>query len=72
MKLNHLDLQGSDVQGSVKLFEDLFGLQLTSNRESPAIAFLSDGNGFVLVLQRQKQSSETYPKDFRVFRQICG
>ncbi len=64
MKLNHLDLQVSDVPSTVALFERVFGLQCESNRNSPAIAFLSDGDGFVLVLQRKKQPAETYPDGF--------
>ncbi len=64
MKLNHLDLQVSDVQRSVQLFEQLLGLQLQSSRTSPAIAILTDGDGFTLVLQRRKSETDTYPEGF--------
>lgn len=64
MKLNHLDLQVSDVQRSVEFFERGFGLRLTSNRNSPAIAFLTDGQGFVLVLQRC--AAPRYPEGFHL------
>ena len=64
MKLNHLDLQVSDVRQTVAFFENVFDLQLTSNRSSPAIAILSDGAGFVLVLQRQEKPS--YPEGFHL------
>ncbi len=64
MQLNHLDLQVSDVLVTVDFFERLFGLQLRSSRTSPAIAILSDGRGFVLVLQRQPKPS--YPAGFHL------
>jgi len=62
MKLNHLDLQVSDVQATVSFFETLLGLRLDSSRTSPAIAILSDGDGFVLVLQRH--TAPSYPEGF--------
>ena len=64
MKLNHLDLQVSDVQKSVAFFESVFDLELKSSRTSPAIAFLADGHGFVLVLQRAEKPS--YPEGFHL------
>ena len=64
MKLNHLDLQVSDVPRAAALFEELLGLELQSNRASPAIAIMTDGDGFTLVLQRRKGESETYPEGF--------
>jgi catechol 2,3-dioxygenase-like lactoylglutathione lyase family enzyme len=64
VKLNHLDLQVSDVQRSVALFEPLLGLQLQSSRTSPALAILTDGEGFTLVLQRRKNDADTYPEGF--------
>jgi catechol 2,3-dioxygenase-like lactoylglutathione lyase family enzyme len=65
MKLNHLDLQVADVQQHVGFFERLFDLELRSSRSSPAIAFLEDGHGFVLVLQR-KLDSPGYPEGFHL------
>ena len=64
MVLNHLDLQVSDVQAAVRAFEQLFGLSLTSSRQSPAIAILGDGAGFTLVLQRQV--TPKYPDGFHL------
>jgi catechol 2,3-dioxygenase-like lactoylglutathione lyase family enzyme len=64
LKLNHLDLQVSDVQASVLFFERSFGLALQSSRASPALAVLSDGEGFTLVLQRRKNDDERYPEGF--------
>jgi catechol 2,3-dioxygenase-like lactoylglutathione lyase family enzyme len=64
MKLNHLDLQVADVARAVTFFEEAFGFQLHSNRRSSAIAFLDDGEGFVLVLQRKKADTDHYPDGF--------
>lgn len=64
MKLNHLDLQVADVPRSVDLFERLLGFTLESNRASPAIAILSDREGFTLVLQRRKRDDDGYPEGF--------
>jgi catechol 2,3-dioxygenase-like lactoylglutathione lyase family enzyme len=66
MKLNHLDLQVTDVQRSVLFFERHFDLELQSSRSSPALAILSDRHGFVLVLQRRKRDDEAYPEGFHV------
>lgn len=66
MKLNHLDLQVSDVPASVVYFERVFGLVCTSNRNSPAIAILSDGEGFCFVLQKKKNADERYPDGFHL------
>ncbi len=66
MKLNHLDLQVSDVQRSVEFFERCFDLELRSSRTSPAIAILGDQHGFVLVLQRRKSDTEAYPEGFHL------
>jgi catechol 2,3-dioxygenase-like lactoylglutathione lyase family enzyme len=64
MKLNHLDLQVTDVGRTVTFFEDAFDFHLRSNRQSSAIAFLDDGDGFVLVLQRKKSEAGSYPDGF--------
>ena len=64
MKLNHLDLQVSDVQRSVCLFEELLGFHLQSSRTSPALAILVGEGGFTLVLQRRKNAADQYPEGF--------
>lgn len=64
LSLNHLDLQVRDVPATIALFEQLFELRCTSNRASPAIAFMTDGAGFTLVLQRMKRDDDRYPEDF--------
>jgi catechol-2,3-dioxygenase len=66
VKLNHLDLQVSDVPATVVFFESLFGLECQTNRSSGAIAILSDHSGFVLVLQKKKAAAETYPEGFHL------
>jgi catechol 2,3-dioxygenase-like lactoylglutathione lyase family enzyme len=64
VKLNHLDLQVADVTRTVTFFEDAFGFQLQSSPRSSSIAILSDGDGFVLVLQRKKSEDKRYPEGF--------
>lgn len=64
MRINHLDLQVTDVHRSVEFFEQHFGLELQSSRSSPALAILGDGHGFVLVLQRRDVVA--YPAGFHV------
>jgi catechol 2,3-dioxygenase-like lactoylglutathione lyase family enzyme len=64
VKLNHLDLQVADVQRTAALFEELFGFRHESSRTSPALAILTDGEGFTLVLQRKKNEAEAYPEGF--------
>lgn len=64
MRINHLDLQVSDVQATAALLEELVDLRVTSNRGSPAIAILEDGAGFTLVLQRRKRDDDRYPDGF--------
>jgi catechol 2,3-dioxygenase-like lactoylglutathione lyase family enzyme len=66
VKLNHLDLQVSDVPAAVDFFERHFELALTSKRGSPAIAFLDDGQGFSLVLQRAREEVPSYPEGFHL------
>jgi catechol 2,3-dioxygenase-like lactoylglutathione lyase family enzyme len=66
MRLNHLDLQVQDVQRNVAYFTRYFGLEPRSNPNSPAIAIMSDGHGFVLVLQRAEAPMESYPAGFHV------
>lgn len=64
MKLNHLDLQTTDVQALAAFFVDHFDLERRSNERSPAIAILGDEAGFTLVIQRH--ATAIYPDDFHV------
>jgi len=66
MKLNHLDLQVHDVPRAIAFFEGYFGLRVQSNPTSPALAILTDGQGFVLVLQRAERLEDSYPEGFHL------
>jgi catechol 2,3-dioxygenase-like lactoylglutathione lyase family enzyme len=66
MKLNHIDILVSDVQRSAQFYCEHFGMTVISNPSSPAIQVLSDGCGFVLVLQRAADGGVSYPKGFHV------
>jgi catechol 2,3-dioxygenase-like lactoylglutathione lyase family enzyme len=72
MILNHLHLHVSDVPSTVSFFETFFGLTAETSRTSPAFAILSDGAGFVLVLQRWTAGSDAsrvsdgYPDGFHL------
>jgi catechol 2,3-dioxygenase-like lactoylglutathione lyase family enzyme len=66
MRLNHIDLQVSDVPHSAEFYCERFGMSVVSNPNSPALQVLSDGAGFVLVLQRAEEPGVTYPKGFHV------
>lgn len=66
MKLNHLDLQVPDVRATAAFLVRHFGLVQTSNPHSPAIAILSDEEGFTLVLQQRAPESAGYPEGFHI------
>jgi catechol 2,3-dioxygenase-like lactoylglutathione lyase family enzyme len=60
MKLNHLDLPVRDVPANVAFLERYFGLRLQAQKPSRSLAILSDGQGFVLVLQHREGAAELY------------
>lgn len=64
MKLNHLDLLVRDVPATVDYFARYFGLQPRTKTDAPALAVLTDGHGFTLVLQRADAPS--YPGHFHL------
>lgn len=65
MKLNHLNLQVTDVQTARDFFETFFGLRCTYARTE--LAMLEDGDGFALAVSNlSKGSAPQYPKDFHV------
>ena len=64
MKLNHLDLQTTDVQALAAFFVDHFDFTRRSNDRSPAIAILGDEAGFTLVIQRHE--APIYPEHFHI------
>lgn len=53
MKLNHLDLQVSDVPALARFLVAHFDFDALTRLDSPKLAVLSDGAGFTLVLQHQ-------------------
>jgi len=65
MKIDHLDLQVRDVPATFAFFRDYFGLTPQTRPDSPQLAILTDGHGFVLVLQRGA-ADERYPQGFHV------
>jgi catechol-2,3-dioxygenase len=71
MNINHLDLQVSDVERHTSFFERLFGLKRVSKPGSPVIAILEDDAGFVLVLQRRKDT-DRFPEGFHLGFYVDG
>lgn len=66
MKLNHLDLQVSDVNAARTFFETHFGLRCSYSRRDE-IAFLEDDAGFSLgVSNLFKNPAPAYPLDFHI------
>lgn len=66
MKLNHVDLQVSDVQAAREFFERHFGLRCTYQRGNQ-IALLRDDAGLELGVSNLRGSAApAYPQDFHV------
>ena len=59
VKLNHLDLQVTDVPAVTNFLVDHFDLQPLTRRDSPRLAVLTDGHGFTLVLQHREAGPAT-------------
>jgi catechol 2,3-dioxygenase-like lactoylglutathione lyase family enzyme len=66
MRLNHIDIPVRDVAANVAFLERYFELRRQSHKASPALTILSDGQGFVLVLQRREAPAEAYPDGFHI------
>lgn len=65
MKLNHVDLQVTDLPGTRAFFETFFGLQCVYARTE--LALLQDEAGFELVLSNlSKATAVQYPPDFHI------
>lgn len=65
MKLNHVNLTVADVQAAAAFLETYFGL--TNEGGNAGMAFLSDGDGFVLTLMKGGKSTPVaYPSTFHV------
>ena len=66
MKLNHLDLQVSDIHAARQWFETHFGLRCTFSR-GDQVAFLEDDAGFSLgVSNLFGNTNPVYPPDFHL------
>ncbi|WP_010494330.1 VOC family protein [Paenibacillus elgii] len=65
MKLTHLNLCVNDLSEATDFFQHLFGFQLL-DQKGDALAVMSDGEGFTLVLSRFGEETVTYPKDFHI------
>lgn len=66
MKLNHLDLQVSDIDVARSFFETHFGLRCSYSRRDE-IAFLEDDAGFSLgVSNLFNNPAPVYPPDFHI------
>ena len=66
MKLNHIDLQVSDIPAAARFFETLFGLRKVYQREGQ-IALLEDEAGLCFGLSNLHNSrAPVYPPDFHV------
>jgi catechol 2,3-dioxygenase-like lactoylglutathione lyase family enzyme len=64
VKLNHLDLQSSDVPALVRFLVTHFGLVPRTRLDSPKFAILGDSAGFTLVIQHADAPS--YPERFHI------
>ncbi len=64
MKLNHLDLQTADVPALVGFLVTHFDLAARTRLDSPKLAILDDGAGFVLVIQHVAEPR--YPAGFHI------
>lgn len=66
MKLNHLDLQVSDVTSARQFFEAHFGFRCLAQRKDQ-LAILEDDEGFAFGLSNLFGSPPpAYPKDFHI------
>ncbi len=65
MKFNHLNLCVDNLADARKLFEDLFDLQCVEQKKD-ALAIMTDGQGFTLVLSRLNDAPISYPQGFHV------
>jgi lactoylglutathione lyase len=58
VKLNHLDLQVTDVSAFTQFLVAHFDLQALTRPGSPKLAVLTDGAGFTLVLQHAEAAGD--------------
>jgi catechol 2,3-dioxygenase-like lactoylglutathione lyase family enzyme len=67
MKLNHVNLTTTDIEGDREMFERYFGLRALVMR-GKTLAVMEDDEGMVLVLNdfSRKRGDFAYPEDFNV------
>jgi catechol-2,3-dioxygenase len=68
MQLNHLNLCVNDLTGARSFFQNCFGFQCLEQK-GDAVAIITDGHGFTLVLSNPrafKREIMPYPEDFHV------
>lgn len=69
MRLNHVNLSGDDLDEAQDLFRRVFDFRLL-DRKGDAVAIMTDGHGFTLVLSDQLafggQTPTRYPDSFHV------
>ena len=68
MQLNHLNLCVRDLTEACTFFQNCFDFQFLEQRKD-AVAVMSDGHGFTLVLSNPrafKRELTPYPEDFHV------
>jgi catechol 2,3-dioxygenase-like lactoylglutathione lyase family enzyme len=66
MKLNHLDIPVRDIPANVAFLERYFGLRLQAQKPSSALAIMTDGHGFVLVLQHRADTGDVYRENLHI------
>ena len=68
MQLNHLNLCVNDLTEARSFFQNCFGFQFLEQK-GDAVAIMTDGHGFTLVLSNPrafKREVMPYPEDFHV------
>jgi lactoylglutathione lyase len=65
VRLNHVNLTVTDVRAAAQFLETYFGLETRGG--NAGMAFLSDGDGFVLTLMKARGSDPpAYPSTFHI------
>jgi catechol 2,3-dioxygenase-like lactoylglutathione lyase family enzyme len=68
MKLNHLNLCVNELSEAIDFFQKVFDFQLL-DQKGDAIAVMTDGHGFTVVLSNSRSNQDKdhpYPKDFHL------
>jgi lactoylglutathione lyase len=65
VRLNHVNLTVTDVRAAADFLETYFGLETRGG--NAGMAFLTDGDGFVLTLMKARRSDPpAYPSTFHI------